>query len=147
MKIAMGSDHAGFALKEQVKQHMKEMGCEVEDLGTYDEKSCHYPIYAQKVAMEVVSGRAGQGILICGTGAGMAIAANKIKGIRAVTVSDCFTARAVRMHNDANVLCMGARVIGSGLACLIAQLFVETEFEGGRHQTRLDMIADIENGK
>ena len=84
MKIAMGSDHAGFALKEQVKQHLKEMGCEVEDLGTYDEKSCHYPIYAQKVAMEVVSGRAGQGILICGTGAGMAIAANKIKGIRAI---------------------------------------------------------------
>ena len=123
------------------------MGCTVTDMGTYDSKSCHYPIYAQKVAMEVVSGRAGLGILVCGTGVGMSIAANKVKGIRAAVVSDCFTARAVRMHNDANVLCLGARVLGSGLACLIAQLFVETEFEGGRHQTRLDMIRDIEEGK
>ena len=94
-----------------------------------------------------MSGRAGLGILVCGTGVGMSIAANKVKGIRAAVVSDCFTARAVRMHNDANVLCLGARVLGSGLACLIAQLFVETEFEGGRHQTRLDMIRDIEEGK
>lgn len=147
MKIAIGCDHAGLELKEQVKKHLQETGCTVTDMGTYDSKSCHYPIYAQKVAMEVVSGRAGLGILVCGTGVGMSIAANKVKGIRAAVVSDCFTARAVRMHNDANVLCLGARVLGSGLACLIAQLFVETEFEGGRHQTRLDMIRDIEEGK
>lgn len=147
MKIAIGSDHAGFALKQEVKKHLQEMGCQIEDFGTYDEKSCHYPIYAQKVATEVVGGRADLGMLICGTGAGMAIAANKVKGIRAVTVSDCFTAKAVRMHNDANVLCMGARVLGPSLACLIAQLFVETGFEGGRHQTRIDMISDIEQGK
>ena len=95
----------------------------------------------------MVGGRADLGVLICGTGAGMAIAANKVKGIRAVTVSDCFTAKAARMHNDANVLCMGARVLGPSLACLIAQLFVETGFEGGRHQTRIDMISDIEKGK
>ena len=147
MKIAIGCDHAGLELKEQVKKHLQEMGCTVTDMGTYDSKSCHYPIYAQKVAMEVVSGRAGLGILVCGTGVGMSIAANKVKGIRAAVVSDCFTARAVRMHNDANVLCLGARVLGSGLACLIAQLVGETEFEGGRHQTRLDMIRDIEEGK
>lgn len=147
MKIAIGSDHAGFALKQEVKKHLQEMGCQIEDFGTYDEKSCHYPIYAQKVTTEVVGGRADRGVLICGTGAGMAIAANKVKGIRAVTVSDCFTAKAVRMHNDANVLCMGARVLGPSLACLIAQLFVETDFEGGRHQTRIDMISDIEQGK
>ena len=138
MKIAIGSDHAGFALKQEVKKHLQEMGCQIEDFGTYDEKSCHYPIYAQKVTTEVVGGRADRGV---------PIAANKVKGIRAVTVSDCFTAKAVRMHNNANVLCMGARVLGPSLACLIAQLFVETDFEGGRHQTRIDMISDIEQGK
>ena len=114
MKIAIGSDHAGFALKQEVKKHLQEMGCQIEDFGTYDEKSCHYPIYAQKVTTEVVGGRADRGVLICGTGAGMAIAANKVKGIRAVTVSDCFTAKAVRMHNNANVLCMGGRIVAPG---------------------------------
>ncbi|WP_458862080.1 ribose 5-phosphate isomerase B [Acidaminobacterium chupaoyuni] len=145
MKIAMGCDHAGLHLKDQVKAHLTELGYEITDCGTYDTASCHYPLFAKKVTTEVIGGRADRGILICGTGVGMSIAANKVKGIRAAVVSDCFTAKAVRMHNDANILCMGERVTGPGLACLIAQLFAETEFEGGRHQIRLDMITDIEN--
>ena len=147
MKIALGCDHGGYELKEFIKRVLERLEYSYEDFGCNSTESCDYPNFGAAAARAVAEGKCQRGIVICTTGIGISIAANKIKGIRAVTVSDCFTARAVRMHNDANVLCMGARVIGSGLACLIAQLFVETEFEGGRHQTRLDMIADIENGK
>lgn len=147
MRIAIGSDHAGFDLKNKVMAYLTDLGYEVDDFGTGDTQSCHYPIFAKKVAMEIIGKRAERGILICGTGVGMSMAANKVKGIRAAAVSDCFTAKATRMHNDANILCMGERVVGTGLACLIAQIFIETDFEDGRHQTRLDMITDLENDK
>jgi len=146
MKIAIGSDHAGFALKESVKKHLEEVGgFELADLGTYDTKSCHYPVFAEAVANAVASGEAQFGILCCGTGIGMSMCANKVKGIRAAAVSDCFTAEATRMHNDANVLCMGERTLGPGLANRIVDLFLSTSFEGGRHQTRVDMMMALEN--
>mgnify|MGYP000913133024 CR=1 FL=1 len=144
MKIAIGSDHAGLQLKQAVIEHLKDREVEVTDLGTYEKSSCHYPIYAQKVARAILNKQADLGILVCGTGVGMSIAANKVHGIRAAAVSDCFTAAATRRHNDANILCLGERVTGEGLACLIVDAFILTEFEGGRHQTRVDMIADIE---
>lgn len=144
MKIALGSDHGGFALKQAVKQHLSEAGHEVLDLGTDSTASCHYPVYAEKVAHAVVSGEAERGILCCGTGIGMSIAANKVRGIRAAACSDCFSAEFTRRHNDANVLCLGERTLGPGLALRLVDLFVETPFEGGRHQTRVDMIADLE---
>ena len=145
MKIAMGADHGGFSLKETIKQHLEEQGHEVLDLGTYDTASCHYPVYAEKVARAVAAGQAERGILVCGTGIGMSIAANKIPGIRAAAVSDCFTAQATREHNDANILCLGARVIGEGLAMELVHAFLENEFEGGKHARRVAMIAELEN--
>lgn len=144
MKIAMGADHGGFSLKETIKQHLEEQGHEVLDLGTYDTASCHYPVYAEKVARAVAAGQAERGILICGTGIGMSIAANKIPGIRAAAVSDCFTAQATREHNDANILCLGERTVGPGLAMRIVDTYLAAQFQGGRHQTRLDMIAALE---
>mgnify|MGYP000975563594 CR=1 FL=1 len=146
MKIWIVCDHSGYPMKLEVLAMLQEQGYTVEDMGC-DGSRADYPEIAASVGKAVAANPEDKGILICGTGIGMSIAANKVKCIRAAVVSDCFTARAVRMHNDANVLCLGARVLGSGLACLIAQLFVETEFEGGRHQTRLDMIRDIEEGK
>ena len=144
MKIAIGSDHAGFDLKETLRQHLKERGFEVQDFGTHDKSSCHYPVIAEKVARSVAAGENERGILICGTGIGMSMAANKVHGIRAAAVSDCFTAKATRMHNDANVLCMGERTVGPGLAAMIADFFLDTDFEGGRHQTRVDMMMALE---
>lgn len=144
MKIALGADHGGFSLKETAKKHLEELGHEVQDLGTYDTASCHYPIYAEKVARTVAEGKADAGILICGTGIGMSIAANKIPGIRAAAVSDCFTAKATRQHNNSNILCLGERTVGPGLALLLIDTFLSTEFEGGRHQTRVDMISALE---
>jgi len=145
MKIALGADHGGYSLKEIIKKHLEDAGMEVTDHGTYDNASCHYPVYAEKVAAAVAGGEADRGILVCGTGIGMSIAANKVKGIRAAAVSDCFTAKATRQHNDTNVLCLGERTVGPGLACLLVDTFLGAEFEGGRHQTRVDMIHDIEN--
>ena len=145
MKIALGSDHGGYALKETVKKHLEERGHDVLDLGTNDTQSCHYPVFAEKVARAVASGEAQRGILCCGTGIGMSIAANKVRGIRAAAVSDCFSAEFTRRHNDANVLCLGERTLGPGLALMLADIFVDTPFEGGRHQTRVDMIAELEN--
>ncbi len=145
MKIAIGSDHAGFSLKESLKNYLTAEGYEVADMGTNDTQSCHYPLFAGAVCDEVISGRAERGILVCGTGIGMSMAANKIKGIRAAAVSDCFTAEATRMHNDANVICLGERTLGPGLANKIAKAFIDTPFEGGRHQTRVDMIMALEN--
>ncbi len=147
MKIAMGADHGGFSLKETIKQHLEEQGHEVLDLGTYDTASCHYPVYAEKVARAVAAGQAERGILVCGTGIGMSIAANKIPGIRAAAVSDCFTAQATREHNDANILCLGERTVGPGLAMRIVDTYLAAQFQGGRHQTRLDMIAALEKAR
>ncbi len=144
MKIAIGSDHGGFSVKEIAKPHLEKLGYEVIDFGTNTPDSCHYPIYAEKVARAVASGEVDRGILICGTGIGMSIAANKIPGIRAAAVSDCFTAKATRQHNDSNILCLGERTVGPGLALLLMETFLTTEFEGGRHQTRVDMISALE---
>lgn len=144
MKIAIGSDHGGFELKGRLIAHLHELGHEVDDCGTYEPKSCNYPDIAKKVADKVVSGEADKGILCCGTGIGMSIAANKVKGIRAAVVSDAFSTKYTRLHNDTNILCLGERVIGPGLAAMLVDIFLTTEFEGGRHQIRVDMISDLE---
>ena len=145
MKVAIGCDHAGLQLKNAVIEHLKQRGFEITDCGTYDTASCHYPVFAQKVAYEVTSGNAEKGILVCGTGVGMSMAANKIKGIRAACVSDCFSAEATRAHNDANIVCFGQRVVGEGLAFKIVDAFLDTKFEGGRHQLRIDMVNELDN--
>ena len=144
-KIAIGCDHAALDLKNELINHLKQNGVECCDFGTYTPDSCNYPDYAKKVCDAVKSKDYDLGILVCGTGIGMSMAANKCKGIRAACCTDTFSARFTRLHNDANVLCMGARVIGAGLACDIADIFVNTEFEGGRHQTRIDMVMALEN--
>ncbi|HHX28583.1 MAG: ribose 5-phosphate isomerase B [Bacillota bacterium] len=144
MKIALGSDHAGFRLKEEVAEMLKEMGHEPLNLGTFSDESVDYPDFAVKVAEAVLDGQAGAGILVCGTGLGMAMSANKVPGIRAAAVSDTFSARAAREHNDANVLCIGARVVGSGLARDIVTAFVSSSFLGGRHARRVAKMTAIE---
>ena len=140
MTIAIGSDHAGFPLKQVVKSWLEEHGYEVDDLGTHDTKSVDYPDYAAAVAHAVAEGKADRGILICGTGIGMSISANKVPGIRAALCTDAYTARMSRRHNDANVLCMGARVIGPGVAESIVEAWLSEEFEGGRHARRVGKI-------
>lgn len=145
--IAVGSDHAGFLLKQEVLNYLKEHNLEYKDFGTDSEKSCNYPEFAKRVADAVASGECDRGILLCGTGIGMSMAANKVDGIRACACSDTFSARATRMHNNANILCMGQRVVGFGLAREILDAFLYTDFEGGRHQTRVDMITDIEKSR
>ena len=142
MKIALGSDHGGYRLKEAVKEHLLSRGYEVEDLGAYSESSVDYPEYGKKVAKYVVEGNAKYGIIICGTGIGISIAANKVKGARAALCHNVWTARLTREHNDANILAMGARVIGEGIALDMVDTFLTTEFEGGRHQNRIDKIED-----
>ncbi len=144
MKIALGADHGGYSVKEIAKKHLLEQGFEVEDCGTFDTASCHYPVYAEKVAKAVAGGSADFGILVCGTGIGMSMCANKVKGIRAAAVSDCFTAEATRRHNNTNVLCLGERTVGPGLALRIIDTFLAAPFEGGRHQTRIDMMMALE---
>ena len=143
-KIIVGADHGGFELKDHIKAHLEGKGYEVIDVGTSSQESCDYPLYAHRLCQKIQAGEAPLGILVCGTGIGMSIAANKHDGIRAACCSDTFSARLTRMHNDANVLCMGARTIGAGLACDIAEVFVKTGFEGGRHQTRIDMVMALE---
>ncbi len=143
--IAIGSDHAGFALKEQIKRHLQGQGIEVKDFGTYDEASCNYPDYAFPVAKCVAEGAAERGILVCGTGIGMSICANKIKGIRCALCTSEFTATVTRQHNDANVMAIGARVTDPVLALRMVDLFLQTPFEEGRHQKRLDLISKEEN--
>lgn len=137
-KIVMGSDHAGFHLKQKVKAHLESRGVEVIDVGTDTTDSCNYTIFAHALCEAITTGVAPLGILICGTGIGMSMAANKHPGIRAAACENTFSARMTRMHNDANVLCMGERVIGYGLACDMVDLFIDTPFEGGRHQARVD---------
>ena len=143
--IAIGSDHGGFALKQEVMKHLTARGIEFKDYGTYTTDSCDYPVYGEAVAKAVVSGEADKGILICGTGIGISISANKVKGIRAALCGDCFSAEFTRRHNDANILAMGERVVGPGLACKIVDTFLDTEFEGGRHARRVAMLHDIES--
>ena len=140
----MGSYHAGYPLKGKVAELIKELGHEVIDLGTHSEESVDYPDFAVKVAHAVTQGEADLGVLLCGTGLGMSIAANKVRGIRAVTCGDTFSARSSREHNDANMLCIGARVTGCGLALDIVKAWLEAEFKGGRHARRVQKIADIE---
>ena len=142
--IALGSDHGGFALKEEIKAYLAEQGIEVRDFGSFSPQAVDYADIAYPLAKAVAAGECGTGILCCGTGIGISIAANKVKGIRAACCSDCFSAKLTRQHNDANILCMGGRVVGAGLALMMTDLFLNTEFEGGRHQTRIDKIAEIE---
>ena len=143
MKIAIGSDHGGYGLKQEIMEHLKERGIEYKDYGCYDEKSCDYPVYAKAVANAIVSGECDKGILICGTGIGISITANKIKGIRAALCHDTFSAQATREHNDANIVAMGARVVGSGLAIKIVDTFLDTEFSNDeRHIRRISQIED-----
>ena len=144
MRIAIACDHAALDMKKEVLEHLLAQGYECVDYGTYTNASCNYPDYAEKVCTAVYEGKEELGILICGTGIGMSMAANKCKGIRAALCCDTFSARFTRLHNNANVLCMGARVLGAGLACDIADIFVKTGFEGGRHQTRVDMVMALE---
>ncbi len=139
--IAIGSDHGGFALKQALMAHLDRRGLAYKDFGTYSEASCDYPVYAKAAANAVVSGECERGIIICGTGIGVSITANKIPGIRAALCGDCFSAEATRLHNDANVLCMGARVVGEGLALKIADTFLDTPFSNDeRHIRRISMI-------
>ncbi len=139
-RIVIGSDHAGLILKQKVVAHLKNRGFEVTDVGTHSPESCNYVDFAHAVCDAVTSGQADLGILVCGTGIGMSIAANKHTGIRAAVCENTFSTRMTRMHNDANVLCLGERVIGYGLACDMVDLFVDTEFLGGRHQVRVDAL-------
>lgn len=145
-KIYIGADSAGYSLKEYIKAHISARGYDVTDFGTDSEASCHYPIFASKVCEAVLEAPDDSfGILICGTGIGMSMCANKYNGIRAAVCSDTFSAKMTRRHNNANVLCMGARVIGSCLAEDIVDIFLENGFEGGRHAVRVDMMTEIEN--
>jgi ribose 5-phosphate isomerase B len=144
MRIAIGSDHGGFRLKGEVIEHLKLKGIEIKDFGTLTESSCDYADYAIQVAEAVVTKQFDFGILICGTGIGISIAANKVPGIRAAVCADTFSAHATRQHNDANILAMGERVVGTGLALDIVDTFLSAEFEGGRHVARIGKIADIE---
>lgn len=141
MKIAVGCDHGGFELKQQVMEYLKNTGKEYKDFGCYDEKSCDYPDYGKAVAQAVADGEYELGILICGTGIGMSITANKVHGVRAALCSECFSAEATREHNNANVLCLGARVIGDGLALKIVDTFINTDFSNDeRHIRRIGLI-------
>ena len=139
--IALGCDHGGYSLNEEVKKHLEERNIAYKDYGCDSTESCDYPIYAKKVAQAVASKECEQGILICGTGIGISIAANKVKGIRAALCHDCFSAQATREHNNANILAMGARVVGPGLALKIVDTFLDTEFSNDeRHIRRINMI-------
>lgn len=144
MKIAIGCDHGGLHLKQEIKELLSTLGHEVEDFGTHSTESCDYPDIAEPVAYAVTEGKADRGILICGTGIGIGISANKIKGIRAALCHDSFSAKYSRLHNDANILTMGERVIGPGLAKDIVTIWLNTEFEGGRHARRVEKISALE---
>lgn len=145
MKIAMGSDHAGYELKCKISDYLKAQGLEIKDFGTYSTERCDYPVYGAAVTNAVVSGQYDKGILICGTGVGISISANKIRGIRAVVCSEPYSALLSRQHNDTNILAFGARVVGEDLAKMIVDAWLSGTYEGGRHQGRLDLIAELEN--
>nr|NNM90476.1 ribose 5-phosphate isomerase B [Bacilli bacterium] len=144
MKVAVASDHGGYLLKKEVLASLSDLAIDFVDFGCDSEEAVDYPDYARIVADKVASGEFDRGLLFCGTGLGMAIAANKVQGIRAVTVHDVFSAQATRAHNDSNILTMGGRVIGAGLADTVARAFLLTPFDGGRHQRRIDKITQME---
>ena len=144
MKITIGCDHGALALKESVKEVLAELGAEVNDVGTFTEDSVDYPDIAEKVCAEIASGRSERGVVLCGTGIGISIAANKVRGIRCALCGDVYSARMARAHNDANVLALGGRVIGSGLAGEIVRVWMTQEFEGGRHARRIGKITALE---
>ena len=145
MKIGIGNDHSALELKAEIIELLKERGHEVVDYGTNSPESCDYHVYGEKVGRAVASGEVERGILICGTGLGISLAANKVKGVRAAVCSEPFTAKMSRAHNNCNILAFGARVVGAELAKMIVETWLDTEFEGGRHQRRVDMLMDIEN--
>lgn len=145
-KIYIACDHAALHMKNDLVGYLNDKGYDVEDLGPYTPESVDYPTYAKKVGEAVTGDKGSLGILICGTGIGMSLAANKVRGVRAAACSEVYSAILTRRHNDANILCLGARVIGIETAKMMVDGFVETEFEGGRHQRRVDMITEIENG-
>ena len=145
MKAALGSDHAGFPLKEAIRAYLEERGIAYVDCGAYNTDSVDYPFQAKKACDRVLSGECDCAILCCGTGIGISMAANKIKGIRAACCTDYFSAKYTRLHNDANALCLGARVIGEGAALELVDVFLHTQFEGGRHQRRVDQLTELEN--
>lgn len=142
--IAIGSDHGGFELKTHIIKYLKDNGIEIKDFGCYDENSVDYPDIAQTVAKSIICGECENGILICGTGIGISIAANKINGIRAAHCHDVYSAEMTKRHNNANIICMGGRVVGRELAFMIVDAWLNAEFEGGRHQTRIDKIHALE---
>ncbi|MDR1168544.1 MAG: ribose 5-phosphate isomerase B [Heliobacteriaceae bacterium] len=148
LKVAIGADHAGFRYKEKIKEYLQSgeqarlipFGLNITDFGTYNEESCDYPVVAYDIARKIASGEFDRGILVCGTGQGMAMAANRVEGIRAAVCTDTFSAGASRTHNNANILCLGQRVTGEGLMLDIVNIWLASEFLGGRHQKRVDMI-------
>ncbi|MCC6502467.1 MAG: ribose 5-phosphate isomerase B [Deltaproteobacteria bacterium] len=143
--IAIASDHAGREMKEDLKEFLESIDAEVVDMGVNDDKSVDYPDYGIPLAEKVSKGEVPRGVLVCGTGIGMSILANKFKGVRAALVSDVFTARMAKEHNNANILVIGGRIVGKGLAREMLKTWIEAKFEGGRHQTRLDKITELEN--
>lgn len=142
--LAIGCDHGGFELKGHIINHLKGIGVEFKDFGCYDENSVDYPDIAEKVGKAVVGGECENGILICGTGIGISIAANKIDGVRAALCGDVYSAKMTKQHNNANIICLGGRVTGRELACMIVDSWLGAEFEGGRHQNRIDKIHNLE---
>lgn len=144
--IAIGSDHAGYELKQVIMKHLEERNIEYKDYGTYSTDSCDYAVYAEKTARAVAGGECELGLLFCGTGVGISIAANKVKGIRACCCSDLFSAEMTRLHNNANMLCLGGRVVTPEKAIELVDIFLDTPFSGEeRHQRRIDQITDLEN--
>ena len=143
--LAIGSDHGGFALKQEIMKHLTERGIEYRDYGTFSTDSCDYPDYGEAVGRAVASGECERGIVVCGTGIGISIAANKVHGVRCALCGDCFSAQMAREHNDANVLALGARVLGPGLALKIVDTFLDAEFQGGRHARRVAKITALED--
>ena len=144
MRIALGSDHGGFALKEKIKAHLAEQGHEIEDVGCYGTESCDYPRFGKEAAESVASGECERGIVVCTTGIGISMTANKVKGIRCALCHDPWSAEMTRRHNDANMLALGGGVVGYNVAERIVDVFLTTEFEGGRHARRVGLIMDIE---
>ena len=147
MKIAIGNDHVAVEMKNHITKYLEEKGHEIVNFGTDSTDRCDYPVYGKRVAEAVASGECERGILICGTGIGISLAANKVKGIRAAVCSESYSAKLTRQHNDANIIAFGARVIGIATAEMIVDEFINTEYEGGRHQRRIDMITAIERGE
>lgn len=141
--IAIGSDHGGFCLKNQILEYLKDQKVLYKDFGIFSEEKSDYPMIAKKVAESIAISKFEKGLLFCGTGLGMSIAANKIKNIRAITATDAYSVQYSRLHNNANILCLGGRVVGVGVAINLIDIFLNTEFEGGRHQLRLDMIKNF----